>query len=266
MAIDQITTGIIKDDAVTAAKIPAGAVVADVGTGGIATANLADDAVTAAKIADNAVGAAAIADDAIGTAQLAGDVAISTSGNIATSGTGTLTVAGASNFASIATGTLASAVVFPSGHVLQTKYLYGPNQASVTSTSTSWVAIDAQELSFTAIQTNGLWRISFYSGRIDANGSDNTICFNAYKSENGGAYAHISNPPSSHSGNYGLGLFDAGAYEGYGGYHDAMYVATIAAGQTIKFKTYTRKNSGTGSTNYVVNGCVWSMMAQEIKL
>ena len=55
MAIDQITTGVIKDDAVTAAKIPAGAVVADVGTGGIATANLADDAVTQAKIHDSVV-------------------------------------------------------------------------------------------------------------------------------------------------------------------------------------------------------------------
>ena len=30
MAIDQITTGVIKDNAVTAAKIPAGAVDADV--------------------------------------------------------------------------------------------------------------------------------------------------------------------------------------------------------------------------------------------
>ena len=66
MALDQITTGIIKDDAVTAAKIVAGAVEADIRA------------------------------DAIGTAEIANDVTISTSGNIATTGSGTLTVAGTS--------------------------------------------------------------------------------------------------------------------------------------------------------------------------
>jgi len=66
MALDKITTDIIADDAVTAAKIVAGAVEADIRA------------------------------DAIGTTELANDVTISTSGNISTTGTGTLTVAGAS--------------------------------------------------------------------------------------------------------------------------------------------------------------------------
>ena len=66
MALDQITTGIIKDDAVTAAKIVAGAVIADV----------AADSVTASHLAN----------DAVGTAQLANDVVISTSGAITTTG------------------------------------------------------------------------------------------------------------------------------------------------------------------------------------
>ena len=66
MALDKITTGIINDDAVTAAKIVAGAVEADIRA------------------------------DAIGTAEIANDVTISTSGNIATTGSGTLTVAGTS--------------------------------------------------------------------------------------------------------------------------------------------------------------------------
>ena len=57
MALDKITTGIINDDAVTSAKIPA---------------------------------------DAIGTTEIANDVTISTSGNIATTSSGTLTVAGIS--------------------------------------------------------------------------------------------------------------------------------------------------------------------------
>ena len=95
----------------------------------VGTTQLADDAVTAAKIADDAIGAAAIADGAIDVAakiaddaitggKLANDIAISTTGNIATTGSGTLTVAGATNLASVATGTLASAVVFPAGHVI----------------------------------------------------------------------------------------------------------------------------------------------------
>ena len=66
MALDKITTDIIADDAVTAAKIVAGAVEADIRA------------------------------DAIGTAEIANDVTISTSGDISTTGTGTLTVAGTS--------------------------------------------------------------------------------------------------------------------------------------------------------------------------
>ena len=66
MALDKITTDIIADDAITAAKIVAGAVEADIRA------------------------------DAIGTAEIANDVTISTSGNIATTGSGTLTVAGTS--------------------------------------------------------------------------------------------------------------------------------------------------------------------------
>ena len=76
MAIDQITTGVIKDDAVTAAKIPAGAVVADIATGGVATAKLADDAVTIDKIAADAVGAAQLASNAVVNASVATGAAI----------------------------------------------------------------------------------------------------------------------------------------------------------------------------------------------
>ena len=52
-------------------------------------------------------------------ADLASDIAISTTGNIATTGSGTLTVAGASNFGSVASGTLGSSVVLPAGTILQ---------------------------------------------------------------------------------------------------------------------------------------------------
>ena len=64
MAIDQITTGVIKDNAVTSAKIPAGA---------IEIADVADDAITSAKIAAGAVDATALGTGAVGTAKIAAD-------------------------------------------------------------------------------------------------------------------------------------------------------------------------------------------------
>ena len=75
------------------------------------------------------ISTADIADDAITGGKLANDIAISTTGNIATTGSGTLTVAGASNFGSIASGTIASAVNFPfdgttdAGRIIQVKGL-----------------------------------------------------------------------------------------------------------------------------------------------
>jgi len=73
MAIDQITTGVIKNDAVTAAKIVAGAVVADVGAGGIGTTQLAADAVDGTKLADNAVNSEHYTDGSIDLAHLSAD-------------------------------------------------------------------------------------------------------------------------------------------------------------------------------------------------
>ncbi len=56
MALTQVKTSGIADDAVTSAKIPNDA---------IGPTELADDAVTSALIADNAVGSAAIANEAV---------------------------------------------------------------------------------------------------------------------------------------------------------------------------------------------------------
>ena len=64
MAIDQVTTGLIKDNAVTSEKIPAGA---------IEIADVADDAITSAKIAAGAVDATALGTGAVGTAKIAAD-------------------------------------------------------------------------------------------------------------------------------------------------------------------------------------------------
>ena len=81
------------------------------------------------------ISTADIADDAVTGGKLANDIAISTTGNIATTGSGTLTVAGASNFGSVASGTIGSSVVFPAGHVLQVQQNYVTNvNTTVTST------------------------------------------------------------------------------------------------------------------------------------
>ena len=104
MAIDQVTTGLIKDDAVTtakivndavtAAKIPAGAVVADIANDSVTAAHLANgaidhadkiasgvvtnvklgaDAVDGTKLADNAVNSEHVTAGAIDTAHVGDD-------------------------------------------------------------------------------------------------------------------------------------------------------------------------------------------------
>ena len=64
MALTQISTGGVKDDAVTAGKIPANAV---------GSSEIADDAVTAAKIADDAIGQDQLAENAVVLANLTND-------------------------------------------------------------------------------------------------------------------------------------------------------------------------------------------------
>lgn len=83
------------------------------------------------------ISTADIADDAITGGKLANDIAISTTGNIATTGSGALTVAGASNFGSIASGTLGSNVVFPSGQILNTQYDSYSTQTTIGDTNTN---------------------------------------------------------------------------------------------------------------------------------
>ena len=80
MALDKITTDIIADDAVTAAKIVSGAVVADI----------ANDSIDSQHYVAASIDNEHLADDAVGTAELANDVTISTSGDISTTGTGAI--------------------------------------------------------------------------------------------------------------------------------------------------------------------------------
>ena len=74
MALTQISTAGVKDDAVTAGKIPANAVgSSELADNAVDTAAIAADAVTSAKIADNAVVSAAINADAVTGAKIADD-------------------------------------------------------------------------------------------------------------------------------------------------------------------------------------------------
>ncbi len=151
MALDKITTGIIADDAVTAAKIVAGAV----GT---------------SEIADGTVVAADIGADAVGTAELANDVTISTSGNIATTGSGTLTVAGTSTLTGNAT---ASGNLTVTGDVIPSTPLShrnivingamqvsqrGTSEASISGTSTGYK--NAPDRMWFGTRATGTWTVS----------------------------------------------------------------------------------------------------------
>ena len=70
MALDKITTGIIADDAVTAAKIVAGAVVADIANDSIDSQHYVAASIDNEHLADDAVGASELADNAVTTAKV----------------------------------------------------------------------------------------------------------------------------------------------------------------------------------------------------
>ena len=76
MALTQISTAGVKDDAVTSGKLPANAVgSSELADNAVDTAAIADDAVTSAKIADGTIVAANIANDTITAVQLANNSA-----------------------------------------------------------------------------------------------------------------------------------------------------------------------------------------------
>jgi hypothetical protein len=127
MALDKITTGIINDDAVTAAKIVAGAV---------GTSEIADGTVVAADIAANSVGTSEIADSVtlvtpnIGTpsagvvTNLSGVLPSGVTGGSGLTALGTVTAGNLSN----------TAIVYPAGHIVQVKQLVDNETDSTTST------------------------------------------------------------------------------------------------------------------------------------
>ena len=89
MALTQISTAGVKDDAVTSGKIPANAVGnSEISADAVGSSELADNAVDTAAIAANAVSTAKIADDAITTAKIGSEqvVAANIAGGTITAG------------------------------------------------------------------------------------------------------------------------------------------------------------------------------------
>ena len=80
MALTQVSTGGVKDDAITKAKIPANQIEAsELADNAVDTNAIADNAVSSVKIPANAVTQAKIADDAVGADQLASNAVVTAS-------------------------------------------------------------------------------------------------------------------------------------------------------------------------------------------
>ncbi len=98
MAISKIkSAGITADfaDTLTAADLAPNSVdSSELVDGSVDLSHMSVNSVDSDQYVDGSIYNAHLADDAVGTDELANDVTISTSGNIATTGSGTLTVAG----------------------------------------------------------------------------------------------------------------------------------------------------------------------------
>ena len=74
MALTQISTGGVKDDAVTAGKIPANAVgSSEIADNAVTATQIADGTITSTQLAANTIGTGRIADDAVTQAKIAND-------------------------------------------------------------------------------------------------------------------------------------------------------------------------------------------------
>ena len=181
--------------------------------------------------------------------------------------TGNTTLSGTANnlgtvtAGSIAGGSITSATTFPAGHVIQTVHSRS-TQTAISHTNGSTYTAAGFPVSLTALQTNGKYYVTFFSGRIDANATDNRIATTLFKNENGAGYSECAGIHAS----TGLNLELAGGYDG-STHFNYVYTATITAGQTIAFQVYYKKASGSGSNVHLSNaGNEFEFIAQELAL
>ena len=153
MTLTQISTAGVKDDAVTAGKIPANAVgSSELADNAVDTAAIADDAVTSAKIADGTIVAANIANDTITAVQLANN-----SANI------NVIVDGAVSTAKIADDAVTAAKI-QDGEVTQGKLASN----SVTTNKIAGSAVTSGELANSAVTTAKIADGAVTDGKIGA--------------------------------------------------------------------------------------------------
>ena len=157
--------------------------------------------------------------------------------------------------------TLGSNITFPAGHVIQTIHSRS-TQTSISHTNGATYTAAGFPVSLTALQTNGKYYVTFFSGRIDANNTDNRMAVTLYKNENGAGYSECTGIHAS----TGLNLEQAGNYVG-STHFSYIYTATITAGQTIAFQVYYKRASGSGSSVHLSNaGNEFEFIAQELAL
>ena len=154
-----------------------------------------------------------------------------------------------------------SNATFPAGHVLQTVHSRS-TQTSISHTSGNNYGPGGFPVEMTALQTNGKYYATFFSGRVDANSTDNVIVISLFKNENGAGYSECTGIISS----TGLNMEIAGEYKG-SAHFSYVYTATITAGQTIAFQVYYKKISGSGSSVHLTNGGnEFEFIVQELAL
>ena len=200
MALTRISTAGVKDDAVTAGKIPADAVgSSEIAANAVGSSELADDAVDTAAIAANAVSTAKIADEAITLAKLVHGTS-SNDGKFLR----------ANNGADPTFETISIPVAFPSG----TKMLF-----QQTSAPTGWTKITSsvnnkalRVVSGTASSggTNA-FTTAFGSRGINANAGNTTATGNVSSSAgNTTAGGNVSVANATQGGNVSIGNTTAG--------------------------------------------------------
>lgn len=108
------------------------------------SADIPDNSITASKIADGAVGIADIGENAVGTSEIADSVTLVTP-----------------NLGAVASGNLSNtAIVYPAGHVIQTKRIY---LRATTSTANLTYATSSSALNGT-LDSHGIWRLKNADG------------------------------------------------------------------------------------------------------
>ena len=159
------------------------------------------------------------------------------------------------------TVTLGGNATFPAGHVIQTGHSRS-TQTSISHTNGATYTAAGFPVSLTALQTNGKYYVTFFSGRIDSNGTDNRMATTLFKDENSAGYSECSGIHAD----TGLNMELAGNFEG-SAHFSYVYTASITAGQTIAFQVYYKKVSGSGTSVHLTNGGnEFEFIVQELAL